>query len=433
VIASLPEGPGTSAAEQSARVPAAFLLGLFVFAFALRFGATLALRDLQATPTALLTGADGVEYNFLALQMARGHGFAWESGELTSFRAPGLSLFLACFYVLTGPYYPLIYVIFALLGAFSCVLTYFLAAELLPENASRWAAMLAALYVPHIYFATRFDSENLITPLLAACLWLFLRHLRTASLGSLAVAGLCLGASILTRPFAQLLVPLLVLVQVVAVWRSPFRALVPTVIFLLTTLAIVLPWTVRNYAVHGHLVAVATNGGSTFYGSNNDVVLHDPEHLGGWVSTTMLPGRAEVEATPDEISHDKLEWQLGRTWVRENVTALPVLVFHKLLRFSLPDTYSSNRQYVWLQVVGTTPFLILIALGMMRCVWQRAYWTLPWLTVHVTLLATVVTVLIFWGSPRFRDANAPLLMLYAVVGLGPLTGWWRHAIEPPVS
>jgi heme A synthase len=36
---------------------------------------------------------------------------------------------------------------------------------------------------------------------------------------------------------------------------------------------------------------------------------------------------------------------------------------------------------------------------------------------HGIIAATIITALIFWGSPRFRDANLPLLMAYAAVGL----------------
>jgi hypothetical protein len=39
------------------------------------------------------------------------------------------------------------------------------------------------------------------------------------------------------------------------------------------------------------------------------------------------------------------------------------------------------------------------------------------MVVHGAVLATLITGLIFWGSPRFRDANLPFLMLYAAVGL----------------
>jgi heme A synthase len=46
------------------------------------------------------------------------------------------------------------------------------------------------------------------------------------------------------------------------------------------------------------------------------------------------------------------------------------------------------------------------------------------LAVHGTLLATLVTALVFWGSDRFRDANMPVLMLYAVVGVRGIIGWW---------
>ena len=35
------------------------------------------------------------------------------------------------------------------------------------------------------------------------------------------------------------------------------------------------------------------------------------------------------------------------------------------------------------------------------------------------VVANLVMVVIFWGGPRFRDANAPVLIIYAVAGL-----WW---------
>src|SRR5262249_18291905 len=71
-------------------------------------------------------------------------------------------------------------------------------------------------------------------------------------------------------------------------------------------------------------------------------------------------------------------------------------------------------------------FLLLFALGAVVCLRRRAGRTAGWLAVHGCLLATLVTALVFWGSPRFRDANAPLLMLYAAVTVGALRGR-RHA------
>jgi hypothetical protein len=36
--------------------------------------------------------------------------------------------------------------------------------------------------------------------------------------------------------------------------------------------------------------------------------------------------------------------------------------------------------------------------------------------LHGTLLATLATAWIFWGNPRFRDADAGILMIYAALG-----------------
>jgi len=39
-------------------------------------------------------------------------------------------------------------------------------------------------------------------------------------------------------------------------------------------------------------------------------------------------------------------------------------------------------------------------------------------------MATIMTALIFFGEPRFRDANAPLLMLYATLGAKVVAAWF---------
>src|SRR5262249_60480337 len=100
-------------------------------------------------------------------------------------------------------------------------------------------------------------------------------------------AGLLLGAAALTRPFALLAVPFFALVLLA---HLRWRGLLAGVVLGLTTAAVVVPWTYRNYHVHHRFVPVATNGGSTFYGGNNDRVVNERRLFGSWVSTTELPG-----------------------------------------------------------------------------------------------------------------------------------------------
>jgi 4-amino-4-deoxy-L-arabinose transferase-like glycosyltransferase len=284
------------------------------------------------------------------------------------------------------------------------------------------AALLAALYVPSVYDATVFASENLFAPLIALVALLVLRHLRTGSLLAIVGAGLSLGWAILTRPFAILLLPIFVAILVYRRWRAPSSLLLATCSLVLSASIVVVPWTVRNYRVFHRVVLVATNGGSTFYGGNNDTVLREPYYYGGWVSTVGLPGRKLIEAAPDEVTHDKKEWDLGLQWVRANVAWIPLLDAMKVARFCLPEVSSGNKKYVWLQILGTGPFLLLMFFGLGLCARDREYWTAPWMLIHAIMLASVFTALVFWGSPRFRDANAPLLMLYAAVGLHAIVG-----------
>ena len=200
-------------------------------------------------------------------------------------------------------------------------------------------------------------------------------------------------------------------------WKGKRIRFLQVVLFAVVPLAVLAPWAARNYTVFHHLVLGTTNGGSTFYGGNNDVVLDNPHYYGSWISTVELPYRNLIDATPNEVAHDKEEWHLGIQWVEGHERSMSLLLFYKIVRFSLPDIGSANKKYVMLQLIGGTPLLILAMVGSIRCLRNRSYWTEGWFIAHGILAATVVTALIFWGSPRFRDANLPVLMAYAAVGM----------------
>jgi 4-amino-4-deoxy-L-arabinose transferase-like glycosyltransferase len=390
---------------------------IFIASFALRLLAVLALRDIHAGPTT--TFADGIEFNELGYQVALGHGYELEPGHPTSFRAPGFPFFLAGVYFLAGQNYPLIYAVFCALGGAACVLTYLVASELVGSELAFLAAALAATYVNGIYFATVFASESVFLVCLGLSLWLFLRYLKNSSSLELILSALAMGWGILTRPFALLLVPLFGFILLWNRWeRKRFCfGFGQAVLFGLVSLAVIAPWTIRNYRVFRQFVLVADNGGSTFYGANNDRVLREPYDYGSWVSTTELPFRNLIDATPDEVSRDHEEWHLGLQWVKRHERSMPLLSLYKLVRLWLPDIASTNRKYVKLQLLFATPFLVLILIGLFRCMAQRRYRTQEWFLLHGVIGVTVVTALIFWGSPRFRDATLPALMVYAALGM----------------
>jgi 4-amino-4-deoxy-L-arabinose transferase-like glycosyltransferase len=409
------------------RKSSTFLVLLFVLSFLCRASLVLVLRDIHTGPQGI-SSADDVEFNNLALRVSQGEGYVGDQGQPTSFRAPGWPLFLAGIYWLAGPCVPLVYAVLCLLGALACVLTYLLARELVAERTARLAGLLAAIYVPHVYFAAGFLSESLFVPCAALGIWLFLKARKQNSLGLLVAAGLVLSWATLTRPFALLLWPILLAVLALTAAPRRFR-LLPRLTFTLAFFACIVPWTVRNQYVHGRFVLVATNGGSTFYGGNNERVAHEFRQLGSWISTTELPRRDWIDAAPTEVEHDKREWKLGLDWLREHPGAIPLLCIYKVARLGLwlPDFDGGSRWYFGMRIVGYAPFLFLIIAGMVMCIRRRDYWSADWLIVHGTLLTTLATALLFWGSPRFRDANMPFLMLYAA--LGGVTLWRRLNVK----
>src|SRR5205823_14700736 len=130
------------------------------------------------------------------------------------------------------------------------------------------------------------------------------------------------------------------------------------------------------------------------------------------------PHRDRSEATPDEVSHAKVEWQLGTDWLRDHPGSVPLLLGLKTARLCLwlPDFDGGSPLYFVFRVVMWAPFLVLLAAGGWACLRDHSCRGTPWLVLHGTLLATLLTAWIFWGSPRFRDANLGVLMVYAALG-----------------
>ena len=257
------------------------------------------------------------------------------------------------------------------------------------------------------------------SPALGFGLWLLARHARSGRWQAAVGAGLLLGFAALTRSFAILFLPTF------ALWLLGRRQWLAAVLYGAGFLAAVLPWTARNFEVHGKFVLIATNGGSTFYGANNSAVNATPKEWGNWIATTRLPGREGIDAQSDEVSDDKDAYRRGGEWVRAHPSDFVKLSAFKLVRFGLPFVqWPSFKVYPVANIGFTLPFLLAIALGIVRTLRTRAA-RRQFAVCHLTMLANLVMVLIFWGDPRFRDANVPVLAVYAVLGAQGLR--WRAA------
>ncbi len=174
-----------------------FLVLGFVAALAVRISFTDDLSGMDLS----CGNYDGMEYHWLAKNLCRGRGlrtFSEGGFDYRLLRPPGYPLFIAAVYCISGMQFLHLRIADAVLSALSAVLAALIARELAGRKAACIALLLAALYRPAAFFATRIFSENLFCFLMLLSLLLLIR--RGNRPWACLIAGALSGGLVLTRP-----------------------------------------------------------------------------------------------------------------------------------------------------------------------------------------------------------------------------------------
>ncbi len=214
---------------------------------------------------------DAFDYDQMAMNLVKGAGYRDGYGNLTAYRLPGYSLFIAAIYRVAGHDYQTARMVQAILSAVTVFLIALWAHVLFGGSAACWASFLAAVYPPFYayYFSCQaLVSETLYTFLLTASLFTFFSYFVRPSWKKALASGIFWGLSILTRGLPLLLV--LILPIVLMGLRYPLgRILRYHLAVWLAVGCFLVPWTARNYKVFGTFVPLGTNLGENFYLSNH--------------------------------------------------------------------------------------------------------------------------------------------------------------------
>nr|MBC7245821.1 glycosyltransferase family 39 protein [Chloroflexota bacterium] len=274
---------------------------------------------------------DAAAYDGIARNLLLGYGFASTPGHHTAFWPPLYPFFLAGLYRLLG-YHPLwARLAQAVLGTIAVGATAGAAHIVFGRRVALLTALGMALYPHLVYFGAWLIAEALYMALLGLTLWVaaYLQR-RAHSVGFVALGALLeLGA--LAKPAALMLVPLVVLWVWIAPPRRTWRnRLGQCLLVVLAAIAVILPWTVRNYRVFHAWVPISTNGGYTFYGANN------PDAFGGHREgfPPALPGFTEPQA-------EREYYRLGIKWIVHYPGDFVRLTWHKLARLLSPLSVAS--------------------------------------------------------------------------------------------
>jgi hypothetical protein len=389
---------------------------------------------------------DEREYFGAAHMLAEGRGFYFFD-TATWVRPPLYVMLLAFVMSVGGTSYVAMLWLQALLSTATLLPLAWLAWRAGGLGAARWAVGLGALFLPFTLFVGLLLSETLFTLLLALALVALVRarvmlpaELRKST-PWLVASGVLLGLCALTRATALGFVPL------ATIWLAlPLRQVRPlasdvssgeagstrnqvatqvrprllgVTVMLAACVVTLIPWTVRNYAAYGKLVAIDTTGGYNLW--LGSVGVRDEERL-----------QADYRAIPNQA--DRQSYAYARAW--ENISSDPLKFVGKGLKESLDlwrPHFSAEERQVAGYALGRVPAWHLLALLLFDDLLYVVILcaaviglalsppsSLKWLT-GLWVLLWVVMSFVFFAVTRFRLPVVAALIPWAGVGLHLLT------------
>jgi 4-amino-4-deoxy-L-arabinose transferase-like glycosyltransferase len=198
---------------------------------------------------------------------ARPPGMSREVQPVSSY-APGLPLFVAGLYGLSGGIHPTFaLVVLALLGAAAIPLTYLLGLRMVGPVAGLIGAAVLAIYPALLDYQGLLLTEPLAAFLLSAALVTFLHAADRPSPWRWLASGALLGALALVRPEY---LAVAVLLPLAWLFREGLRGQLRRSaalagVSLLGTALVLAPWTIRNAIVLDRAVPVSTGGGKALF------------------------------------------------------------------------------------------------------------------------------------------------------------------------
>jgi tetratricopeptide (TPR) repeat protein len=416
-----------------------WILAIAALALVVRF---LYILELRGHPLMLAATGDPKVYDLRALEIAGGK---WLGDEVFFHSSPLYPYFLGIVYAIVGHSYTAVRVLQSVIGTGSCLLVFSITRTLAGRRQAVVAGLIAALYVPFIFF----DSELLMITLVIFFALLSLRLLltweRDRTPWLLPLAGLALGVAALGKPNALLFVP------AAALWiwwvlraggggaperegdrpRSspssrPARALAPIALLVAGVVLALVPFTVSNYVIADDFVLTSSNGGVNFWIGNNE------EAKGTFLveqsmRTDLYEGSKELaeqrlgrELTPSQVSD--YWFGEGLRFVRESPGRALGLVGKKFLLFwngyEIPNHYNLYyfRQVSRLLRFDPVLFLWVVPFGILGVYLSARSWR-RYLLLYLFAGTYLVSLLPFFITSRYRLPVVPVMIVFAGVAL----------------
>ncbi|NIN00239.1 MAG: tetratricopeptide repeat protein [candidate division Zixibacteria bacterium] len=407
---------------------------IFIASFALRLAYLFELYS--KSPFSGYFYLDAFRYNSWAQSIAFGVQHAIEP----TFRAPLYPLFLAAIFKIFGHDLFIARLVQMLLGAWICVMIYFIASRLFNKRVGIISALMVAFYGPLIYWSGEILIVTLIVFLDLVMLLILLKAFDKPRKLLWLLAGAVLGLSSIARPSVLVFTPwVIILILLMNRFRETgARAklrLVYALCFLAGALVVISPVTISNYDKAKDFVLISSQGGINFYMGNNPEAdgrsAQPPGRItargefldDAWLASVVLAEEAEGESLkPSKVSRF---WYLeGVRFILEHPWQWSKLMSRKLAYFwtgvevtNNEDAYYFTRfsnmlgLLMWQKVISF-PFGLICPLALVGIIVSRKHWR-KLLLLYGFIFFYMGSVVAFFVCARYRMPVVPVLLIFA--------------------
>ncbi len=383
--------------------------------------------EVRAHPLMTTTTGDSQVYDIRAVEIAGGQ---WVAGDVFFHSSPAYPYILGVIYAIFGQSYTAVRLIQSLFGVGSCLLLWSIARTLFGAKQGIIAGLLAALYVPFIFFDAEILMITYVIFFALLSVWFLLRYQESEKLWFALAAGAAIGVSALGKPNMLLFVP------AAAIWLWWFfrgsdraRAAVQAAgLVIVGTMVIIAPMTVMNAIAADDFVLTSSNGGINFWIGNNH----------GADGTFLVPQAMRVDlyqsskmAAQVALGRELKPSEVSSYWFGEGmkfVTSQPGaelrLLGRKCLLFwngyEIPNHYDLNYFRQESKVLGLDPFLFswIVPFGFLGMYASRRHWR-KYMVLYAFGLAYLASLLPFFVTSRYRLPIVPVMIVFCAHAL-----WW---------
>ncbi len=393
----------------------AILIAILVAGFIIRLGYGVA-TGLNKPPV-----SDAKEFDLIAMNLLHGNGYrgiSWGNPEehLTAYRAPGLTATLVVWFRIFGHRHDVVRVANMLYDTGTALLLFLIASRLFSTHTGLIAAAVFAVWPVAIFHAVSLEAEPLFIVLEVASIWCCVRAHEKPTAGTFVLAGLFLGAATLTRANTLLLLPAIPVWAAIVYWRK-WPAFARSLLVLIAAVAVIGPWTYRNYVVFGKFIPIVTLDGSNLLMGNNDIVLNDPKFQGREALEDKIPGFNEAVAGLGEVERNEKAKQIAVAWLKEHRADWPRLAWYKFRRFCLPTLEQPSLARKLAMMLSWGPVLLLAVPAFVVTLVQYVRDRHPGLMMHLLVLSGVAGMLVIYVIPRYRYTLEPFFIVLAAASV----------------